>query len=94
VPARLPLSPHCCTPRCLPASLSSLRRSGRQVAADVAEALAYLHTQHQIMHSDVKARWGCPPVSSAPLLPCVFLCMAVGLQSLAPVLLLSPYTHT
>lgn len=34
--------------------------SGRQVAIDVAEALAYLHGEVKVLHSDLKSRWAIP----------------------------------
>jgi hypothetical protein len=51
IPAGLPLSELL---RCIAAEVAC---RGRQVALDIAAGLEYLHTQLQVLHSDISCRW-------------------------------------
>lgn len=42
---------------------------GRQLALDVAEGLAFLHTHMNCLHADLKARWGGQSARSVVGLP-------------------------
>jgi hypothetical protein len=67
-------------------------RRGRQVALDVAEALDYLHTELNIMHSDLKSRWvgHCPTACLPPATCAAASACASAAHSLLPLLSCPP----